>query len=169
MLINNNKFNQITFFLSGNVEVKDLRTGAIMHGGATEFNGVPYSNVEGSSYFTVNEAEENVIRILVPTTVNVDQQINNKSFVDKYLSMVRNSYNFKDIKTYNTVGSWYSEELQKVVEEKLRFEKSSKIFSTPPFSNASKDLLKKSMDLAQKSGNQSILFEHIFLSDLKPE
>lgn len=115
MLINNNKFNQITFFLSGNVEVKDLRTGAIMHGGATEFNGIPYSNVQGSSYFTVNEAEENIIRILVPTTVNVDQQINNKSFVDKYLSMVRNNYNFKDIKTYNTVGSWYSEELQKVV------------------------------------------------------
>ena len=115
MLINNNKFNQITFFLSGNVEVKDLRTGAIMHGGATEFNGIPYSNVQGSSYFTVNEAEENIIRILVPTTVNIDQQINNKSFVDKYLSMVRNSYNFKDIKTYNTVGSWYSEELQKVV------------------------------------------------------
>ena len=115
MLINNNKFNQITFFLSGNVEVKDLRTGAIMHGGATEFNGIPYSNIEGSSYFTVNEAEENVIRILVPTTINVDQQINNKQFVDKYLSMVRNSYNFKDIKTYNTVGSWYSEELQKVV------------------------------------------------------
>lgn len=115
MLINNNKFNQITFFLSGNVEVKDLRTGAIMHGGATEFNGIPYSNVQGSSYFTVNEAEENVIRILVPTTVNVDQQINNKSFVDKYLSMIKNSYNFKDIKTYNTVGSWYSEELEKVV------------------------------------------------------
>lgn len=115
MLINNNKFNQITFFLSESVEVKDLRSGAIAHGGATEFNGIPYSNVEGSSYFTVNEAEENVIRILVPTTVNVDQQINNKSFVDKYLSMVRNSYNFKDIKTYNTVGSWYSEELQKVV------------------------------------------------------
>lgn len=115
MLINNNKFNQITFFLSGSVEVKDLRSGAIAHGGATEFNGIPYSNVEGSSYFTVNEAEENVIRILVPTTVNVDQQINNKSFVDKYLSMVRNNYNFKNIKTYNTVGSWYSEELQKVV------------------------------------------------------
>ena len=115
MLINNNKFNQITFFLSGNVEVKDLRTGAIMHGGATEFNGIPYSNVEGSSYFTVNEAEENIIRILIPTTINVDQQINNKQFVDKYLSMVKNSYNFKDIKTYNTVGSWYSEDLQKIV------------------------------------------------------
>ena len=97
MLINNNKFNQITFFLSGNVEVKDLRTGAIMHGGATLFNGIAYSNVEGSSYFTVNE-NKNVIRILVPTTVNVDQQINNKSYVDKYLSIILNNYKFKEWK-----------------------------------------------------------------------
>lgn len=58
------------------------------------------------------------------------------------------------------------EELQKVVEEKLRFEKSSRIVSTPPFSTASKDLLKKSLDIAQKSGNQNILFEHIFLAIL---
>lgn len=58
------------------------------------------------------------------------------------------------------------EDLQKVVEEKLRFEKSSKIFTTPPFSNASKDLLKKSLDLAQKSSNQNILYEHIFLAVL---
>ena len=115
MLINNKKFNQISFFLSGNVEVKDLRTGAVAHGGATLFNGIPYSNIEGSSYFTVNEGKENIIRILVPTTINVDQQINNKSFVDKYLSIVKNSYNFKNIKTYNTTGSWYSEDLQKVV------------------------------------------------------
>ena len=115
MLINNKKFNQISFFLSGSVEVKDLRTGAIMHGGSTLFNGIPYSNIEGSSYFTVNEGKENIIRILVPTTINVDQQINNKQFVDKYLSIVKNSYNFKNIKTYNTTGSWYSEDLQKVV------------------------------------------------------
>ena len=114
MLINNKKFNQISFFLSGNVEVKDLRIGAIMHGGATLFDGVPYSNIEGSSYFTVNEGK-NVIRILVPTTVNIDQQINNKTFVDKYLSIILNNYRFKDIKTYETTGSWYSEELQKVV------------------------------------------------------
>ena len=114
MLINNNKFNQISFFLSGNVEVENLRIGAIMHGGATLFNGVAYSNIEGSSYFTVNE-EKNVIRILVPTTVNIDQQINNKSFVDKYLGIILNNYRFKDIKTYQTTGSWYSEDLQKVV------------------------------------------------------
>ena len=115
MLINNNKFNQITFFLSGLIEVKDLRTGAVLHGGATLFNGKSFSNVQGSSYFTVNETDNNIIRVLVPTTVNVDQQINNKSFVDKYLSVILNNYKFKDIKTYETTGSWYSEELQKVV------------------------------------------------------
>ena len=44
MLINNNKFDQISFFLSGSVEVDNLRIGAIMHGGATLFNGIAYSN-----------------------------------------------------------------------------------------------------------------------------
>lgn len=58
------------------------------------------------------------------------------------------------------------EDLQKVVDEKLRFEKSVKIVSTPPFSKASKDLLKKALDIAQKSGNQNILYEHIFLAVL---
>ena len=46
------------------------------------------------------------------------------------------------------------------------FEKSSRIFTTPPFSTASKELLKKSSDLAQKTSNTSILFEHIFLAVL---
>lgn len=58
------------------------------------------------------------------------------------------------------------EDLHKVVDEKLRFEKSVRIVSTPPFSTASKDLLKKALDIAQKSGNQNILYEHIFLAVL---
>lgn len=78
------------------------------------------------------------------------------------LAKLAKGISLKVFRDYNITFS----DLQKVVEEKLRFEKSSKIFSTPPFSNASKDLLKKSMDLAQKSGNQSILFEHIFLAVL---
>jgi len=58
------------------------------------------------------------------------------------------------------------EELQKVVEEKLRFEKSSRIYTTPPFSVASKELLKKASDIAEKTSNQNILYEHIFLAML---
>ncbi|MBQ3311859.1 hypothetical protein IJG72_07260 [bacterium] len=56
--------------------------------------------------------------------------------------------------------------LRKVVEEKLRFEKSSKIYTNPYFSPASKDLLKRASDLADKSGNSSILFEHVFIAVL---
>lgn len=58
------------------------------------------------------------------------------------------------------------ENLQKVVEQKLRFEKSSRIFSAPPFSIASKELLKKASDIAEKTSNQNILYEHIFLAVL---
>ncbi len=58
------------------------------------------------------------------------------------------------------------ENLQKVVEEKLRFEKSSRIYTNPPFSLASKDLLKRASDLADRSGNSSILFEHVFIAIL---
>ena len=58
------------------------------------------------------------------------------------------------------------EEMQKVVEEKLRFEKSSRIYTAPPFSKASKELLKKASDIAEKTSNQNILYEHIFLAVL---
>ena len=33
-----------------------------------------------------------------------------------------------------------------------------------PFSHTVKDILKRTLDLASKSGNQNILFEHLFLS-----
>lgn len=50
------------------------------------------------------------------------------------------------------------------VENKLRFEKSAKTPSTVPFSNEFKHLLKNTLDLANKSGNVYVLFEHLFLS-----
>lgn len=41
---------------------------------------------------------------------------------------------------------------------------SSKEFENIPFSHSVKDILKHTMDLASKSGNQNILFEHLFLA-----
>ncbi len=41
---------------------------------------------------------------------------------------------------------------------------SSKKFENIPFSHSVKDILKHTMDLASKSGNQNILFEHLFLA-----
>ena len=50
------------------------------------------------------------------------------------------------------------EELLKAVDEKLRFEKSIRIVSAPPFSEASKDFLKRALDIAQKTGNRNVLY-----------
>lgn len=41
---------------------------------------------------------------------------------------------------------------------------SSKINDNIPFSHSVKDILKHTLDLASKSGNQNILFEHLFLA-----
>ena len=56
------------------------------------------------------------------------------------------------------------EEVKKEVENKLRFEKSKKNLSTVPFSDEFKTLLKNTLDLANKSGNSYVLFEHLFIS-----
>lgn len=56
------------------------------------------------------------------------------------------------------------EDIKKEVENKLRFEKSDKDFKTVPFSDNFKNLLKETLDLASKSGNQYVLFEHLFIA-----
>lgn len=54
------------------------------------------------------------------------------------------------------------EDLKKEVETRLRFEKTDKEFKTVPFSDEFKNLLKETLDLADKSGKY-VLFEHLFL------
>lgn len=67
------------------------------------------------------------------------------------------------LKLFRTYGVTY-EGIKKEVENKLRFEKSEKNPSTVPFSDEFKHLLKNTLDLAHKSGNHYVLFEHLFLS-----
>lgn len=52
--------------------------------------------------------------------------------------------------------------LKAEVETRLRFEKTDKDFKTVPFSDEFKNLLKDTLDLANKSGKY-VLFEHLFL------
>ena len=56
------------------------------------------------------------------------------------------------------------DKIKKEVENRLRFEKSGKKVHTLPFSDESKSLLKNALDLANKSGNSYVLFEHLFLA-----
>lgn len=50
------------------------------------------------------------------------------------------------------------------VDTKLRFEKASKEMQNIPFSEEFKNILKQTLDLANKSGNQYVLFEHLFIA-----
>lgn len=56
-----------------------------------------------------------------------------------------------------------SEQLEQEVENKLRFEKAEKELKAVPFSEDFKNLLKNTLDLANKSGNNYVLFEHLFI------
>lgn len=56
------------------------------------------------------------------------------------------------------------EEVQKAVTKKLRFEKSPKEITNICFGDEFKNLLKNALDLASKSGNNYVLFEHLFLA-----
>jgi len=58
------------------------------------------------------------------------------------------------------------EEIQKVIENRLRFEKTKINLSNVPFSDSFKNLLKKTLDLANKSGNNYVLFEHLFIASI---
>lgn len=59
------------------------------------------------------------------------------------------------------------ESLREEVEKKLRFEKASKSLNAVPFSEEFKNLLKNTLDLASKSGNSYVLFEHLFIAAIE--
>lgn len=59
------------------------------------------------------------------------------------------------------------EDLKKEVENRLRFEKSEKVLKTVPFSEEFKNLLKNTLDLANRTGNSYVLFELLFISAIE--
>lgn len=66
----------------------------------------------------------------------------------------------KIFKTYNITY----ENLYKEISESLNINHNISTDKAPVFSNHLKELLKNSLDLANKSGNPTILYEHLFLS-----
>ncbi len=67
------------------------------------------------------------------------------------------------LKIFKTCNIDY-DSLKKIVTEKLKFEKTDKELLFPPFSLETKEILKNTLDLAQKSGNPNILYEHLLLA-----
>ena len=117
MLINSKKFN-FSFFLSDKKRVNSLEEGARLYGGATQFNDGIYSNIEGNEFITINENKNN-ISLFVPSTVNVNQKVNNSYYVNYCYNKIKSLYSNNNIKYYDAKGSWYSEDSQKVVIEDI--------------------------------------------------
>lgn len=114
--IDSKKFN-FSFFLSDRTKVTSLEEGAILYGGATQFDNGIYSNYSKNEYIKINENNNN-ISLFIPSTVDIDKHINNKYYVNYCYNKIKSLYN-NNIKYYDTKGSWYSEDLQKVVMEDI--------------------------------------------------
>ena len=116
MLLNFKKFKQISFFLGGRKEVDSLEDGARKYGGATLLGEKIYSNCEDNDYINLLE-EKNNISVIIPSTLDADVEIDNTEYVTRYLKILNKEYSGK-ITVCNSVGSWYSDDLNKVIIEK---------------------------------------------------
>lgn len=78
------------------------------------------------------------------------------------LAIAKQSKGFS-LKIFRMYGISF-EDVKKEVENRLRFEKAEKKLQVVPFSDEFKNLLKNTLDLANKSDNSYVLFEHLFLA-----
>lgn len=115
--INSKKFD-FSFFLSDRKKVASLEEGAIKYGGATKYNDSIYSNIEGSEYIHIND-NNNKISVFVPDTINVNQKTDNSDIINYSIKYLQHCFNTENLIYYKTKGSWYSEELKKVVYDNI--------------------------------------------------
>lgn len=116
--INSKNFN-FQFFLSDSIKVKSLKAGALQHGGATKTQNKIYSNIAGTDYITIND-NNNKLSIFIPNTMQVNQKADNRQFIDYAINYITNNFNnVNNLQFENTKGSWYSEDLQKVVYDNI--------------------------------------------------
>lgn len=115
--ININKFKEVFFFLAGKREVESLESGSRKFGGATKFNNGIFSNFETDNYININK-DNNTLSLFIPSTVNADTKINNKEMVKKFYNRIENKYN-NTITIFDTKGSWFSEDMNKVIIENI--------------------------------------------------
>ena len=116
--INVNSLKGIKFFLGGIEKVNSLEIGARKNGGATLFKDGVYSNYDNGENNIIIDSKKNTISIIIPSTIDADKEIDNKKYVNYYSSIIKNYAKFKNVFFYNSCGSWYSDNLNRVLIEK---------------------------------------------------
>ena len=111
-------FNQISFFLGGSKKVTSLEEGAKNFGGATKFSNGIISNVKTDNFININSSS-NVLRVFIPSTLDVNNSIDNIEYVKKYYNYISNKYNNNTITTTHSEGSWFSDTTNSVVVENI--------------------------------------------------
>lgn len=123
MKIDSKKFN-FKFFLSDKVKITNLDDAAKQYGGATKNTdtGEMFSNVPGSEFIKLKQKEVNTFSVYIPDTMSIDKQISKDMHQEMLYEIVHRIY-----KKYGAItpaferglGSWYSEELEKVVYDNI--------------------------------------------------
>lgn len=115
-MLNKLNLNNI-FFLSDSVKVNSLDEGARQYGGATMFeDGVCVSGVAKSDELIVNNKTYSVISIFIPSTLNVNKEIDNSKFVERYLEMFNKIFKNDGVISHAS-GSWVDANNNIVIEK----------------------------------------------------
>jgi len=99
-------------------KVSSLRQGALKHGGATKYNNGIYSNIPESDNININD-DHNRISIFIPDTVNINEKTDNSIIIQYSQNYIKYCLNNPDLIAYQTKGSWYSDDIQKVVYDNI--------------------------------------------------
>ncbi len=111
--INIKNFGMVDFFLASRKEVTSLAEAKI-YGGVTKFNEKFYSNYEDGDFITLSK-KINSLSIIIPSTLDADKAIDNSEYVEKYLLLLAEKYS--NIEVEKSIGSWYSDNLDKIIVE----------------------------------------------------
>lgn len=101
------------FCLNSRVEVKNLSIGAKLYGGATKIGEKCFSNYGESTIFDIKK--QNILGIIVPSTINVNESIDNTKFVKEVTDTLE--YFGRNCQIMESEGSWLSENDGIVIEK----------------------------------------------------
>lgn len=115
-MLNSKNYN-FKYFYGGGKVVTSLEEGAFRNGGATKYSDRIISNIETDEFIEIKE--DNEISIFIPSTINVNIEIDNSEYLEKVINKITKRYSLNELTFYNTKGSWLDESSNEVIIEKI--------------------------------------------------